>query len=248
MDTSFGLQVPEPRYLTGEEQKSICKLAVAATSSSLAGDDGGSSDVRCLILDQQVTAVSRRRRMQATNYDVTGTATLFFDASIDPEIITEELVNHATSSAVAIASDFVVSGALPQSSAPSVSLAPTISHPPTMFPSTSPTIGLVCTQYTQVQCVKTSYCIWDSLLASCGDNPNECQYCDDRASDTMETNGEPCESNINFSSLCTSDHPELDAWEENEFCQFRCYQAGLHYGGPGCCDPTPPPTLSPVRF
>ena len=48
--TSFGLQVPEPRYLTGEEQKSICELAVNAASSNLGLSD--SSGVRCVVLDQ----------------------------------------------------------------------------------------------------------------------------------------------------------------------------------------------------
>jgi hypothetical protein len=120
---SFGL--PEPRYLTGEEQKLICDLAVDISADRLKTD---SEDVRCYISDQTIVS-------NDSGYIVEGEVVLNFDSTITESSINGGLATQITKIAESYASDFVVADATSKSEAPSVSpttsFAPSVSFPPT---------------------------------------------------------------------------------------------------------------------
>lgn len=124
------LQLHEPRYLTGEEQKAVCRLAVRSLGIALNVDPSNS---RCYIVDQVITP----SELVTGSYDISGTAVINFDESIPPESVGPTLVSNVMVVAAATASDFVVAGALPQSAEPSAmpSLHPTVSSQPSSAPS-----------------------------------------------------------------------------------------------------------------
>ncbi|KAL7554934.1 hypothetical protein ACHAWF_018496 [Thalassiosira exigua] len=129
-------QVPEIRQLTGEEQKQVCLLATRTASIQFNFERFKS---RCYVADQTITESEIALGM----YDVNGYAVLNFDGTLPVETISEETVAEAATgiskAASATASDFVVSGALPQSEAPSQmpSSQPSVSAEPSMSPSIS---------------------------------------------------------------------------------------------------------------
>jgi hypothetical protein len=124
------MQLPEARYLTGEEQKSVCRLAVRSMAIKLNFDPSYS---RCYVADQIITP----SELVPGSFDISGTAVINFDASVPPESANPEAVANVMTVAAATASDFVVAGALPQSAEPSSSPSafPSVSHMPSFLPS-----------------------------------------------------------------------------------------------------------------
>ena len=126
-------QVPEVRILTGEEQKSSCKLAMKTASRQWNFDR---TQARCYVHDMTVVDSEVVPGM----YDVNGFAVINFDGTTSSDSsINQEEVSFMTKAASATASDFVVAGALPQSEAPSESpsMSPSTSFQPSNFPSQS---------------------------------------------------------------------------------------------------------------
>ena len=132
------LQVPEPRYLIGEEQKALCKIAVNAMGKKLGFEPINS---RCYIADQTIkpaeVSPGGSRSLQSVNYDVDGVAMISFDKSVPPGKVTQDKVNDVMVIAQTTAADFVVLEALPQSAAPSASPSsfPSVSSQPSFEPS-----------------------------------------------------------------------------------------------------------------
>ena len=126
------MEITEPRVLTGEEQKALCKLAILTTSTQLGID---STEARCYSSDQVVTPVTGGRRLAdgGQSYTVSGVAKLNFDASVPPEVASPKKVKSIMDIAKRKASSRVVKGAVPRTEAPSASpsLAPSISSAPT---------------------------------------------------------------------------------------------------------------------
>lgn len=127
------MQLPEPRYLTGEEQKSVCRLAVRSMSIALKFEPTNS---RCYIADQVITP----SELAPGSYDVSGQAVINFDESIPPGKANPTVVENVMVATATTASDFVVAGALPQSAEPSSSpsLFPSVSSQPSFEPSGKP--------------------------------------------------------------------------------------------------------------
>ena len=137
-------QVPDLRFLTGEEQKQVCMIAVNSASQQLGLDP---DNTRCYIANQSVAPSN----VVEGFYDVSGIAILNFDDSILPESLSVEKINSVAKAAAATASDFVIAGAIPQTEAPSAmpSLSPSISSQPSLAPSISllPTETLTPTRH-----------------------------------------------------------------------------------------------------
>jgi uncharacterized protein (DUF1501 family) len=108
LSSEITFSVPEPnRYLTGEEQKQICAVAVQTASSQLAVDQ---DLIRCYISDQVIqpsTAVPGA-------YDIVGTAVMNFDSSVSSEVASSENIAIVSAIAAAISSEYVVDGAIIQ--------------------------------------------------------------------------------------------------------------------------------------
>ena len=127
------MEITEPRFLTGEEQKGLCKIAVNSAANQLGINPG---DTRCFVKDQVVAPSTQRRRLETGEevqlYEVTGVAELNFDASIPPALANPTRVNSVLKIASKTASDRVVVGAIPRTEAPSASpsMAPSISSAP----------------------------------------------------------------------------------------------------------------------
>lgn len=132
LNRSTSLEITEPRLLTGEEQKALCKLATLTTATQLGID---STDARCYISEQVVVPISGGRRLAdgAQLYSVSGVAKLNFDASVPPEVASPKKVKSIMDIAKKKASRRVVKGAVPRTEAPSASpsMAPSISSAPT---------------------------------------------------------------------------------------------------------------------
>ena len=132
--TDIVFQVPAPRYLTGEEQKDICRLTVATASKQLTFDP---TETRCYIANQGISPNTKYPGM----YDVSGVAILNFDVTITPERVSVEKVQAVAKIASATASDFIVSGAIEQSEAPSASPSDKPSSEPSKVPSAMPSVS-----------------------------------------------------------------------------------------------------------
>jgi len=132
--TDVSLYIPEPRYLTGKEQKDICRIAVLSSSKQL---NINPSDSRCYISNQVIQESSS----VPGSYEVSGSAVLNFDAYIPKEYIDKKKVNSVAAAASAFAADFVVADAIQITEAPSSSPTgePTISPQPTSSPTPGPT-------------------------------------------------------------------------------------------------------------
>lgn len=124
------MQLPKARYLTGEEQKSVCRLAVRSMAINLKFEPSNS---RCYV-DNQVIVPSE---VAPGLFDINGMAVINFDESVPPEKASPAAVANVMVVAAATASDFVVAGAVPQSAAPSESPSsyPTVSSMPSYQPS-----------------------------------------------------------------------------------------------------------------
>lgn len=130
-DVNFNLE--EPRYLTGEEQKLICDLAVGISSDRLTTAE---DDIRCYISDQTII------ESDSGGYIVQGDAVLNFDYTINANKLNAGLAQKITKTAESYASDFVVAGATPVSEAPSASPSsrpPSLTPPPVTPPTDIPT-------------------------------------------------------------------------------------------------------------
>lgn len=55
------MEITEPRFLTGEEQKGLCKIAVNSAANQLGINPG---DTRCFVKDQVVAPSTQRRRLE----------------------------------------------------------------------------------------------------------------------------------------------------------------------------------------
>lgn len=128
------MEITEPRFLTGEEQKGLCKIAVAAAANQLGINP---ADTRCFIADQVVTPSTGNRRLQSEDgdvqlYAVSGVAKLNFDSTVPPALANPARMEEVMTIAAKTASDRVVVGAVPRTEAPSISpsLAPSISSAP----------------------------------------------------------------------------------------------------------------------
>lgn len=131
--TEVNFNLAEPRYLTGEEQKLICDLAVDISADRLSE---GEDDIRCYISDQTIIETADG------GYIVTGEAELNFDYTINENKLNAGLAQKITKTAESFASDFVVAGATPVSEAPSVSPSsrpPSLTPPPISPPTDVPT-------------------------------------------------------------------------------------------------------------
>ena len=102
-DVAF--QIPEPRRLTGEEQKDICRLIVLTAADQLYFDP---TKMRCYISSQ---AIQHSSVLPGT-YDVYGIAILNFDPSIPQELLSQEEIGKVAAIAVSRASENVVAGAI----------------------------------------------------------------------------------------------------------------------------------------
>ena len=141
--TDVNFNLAEPRYLTGEEQKLICDLAVDISADRLATAE---DDIRCYISDQTIIETD-------SGYTVQGGAVLNFDYTINESKLNGGLAQRITKTAESYASDFVVAGATAVSEAPSVSpsisrapfltMPPTTKSPVTLQPTTTPTVTFV---------------------------------------------------------------------------------------------------------
>ncbi len=133
--TDVNFVISEPRYLTGEEQKLICDLAVDISADRLSTDE---EYIRCYIDDQTIIDTG-------SGYIVGGEAVLNYDTTINESQLNGGLAQKITKIAESYASDFVVQDATSVSEAPSLSPsashAPSVSMPPTAFipPTASPT-------------------------------------------------------------------------------------------------------------
>ena len=124
------MNLPSPRYLTGEEQKSVCRLAVRSMAISLSFEPSNS---RCYVDDQVITPSVEYPDL----FDINGMAVINFDESVPAEKASPTAVANVMTTAAATASDFVVAGAVPQSAAPSESPSsqPSVSFMPSYQPS-----------------------------------------------------------------------------------------------------------------
>ena len=124
------MQLPTARYLTGEEQKKVCRIAVRSMGISLKFEPSNS---RCYV-DDQVLVPSE---VAPGFFDINGMAVINFDESVPPEKATPTAVANVMVVTAATASDFVVLGAIAQSAAPSESPSsyPTVSSMPSHQPS-----------------------------------------------------------------------------------------------------------------
>ena len=104
--TDVSLQVSDARYFTGEEQKNMCKLAVAAVSKQMLFDP---TETRCYISNQVIQYSTLLPGM----YEVSGVAVLNFDSMAPPEMVSGEKIQGVSAATKAYASDFVVAGAIP---------------------------------------------------------------------------------------------------------------------------------------
>ena len=80
------MEITEPRFLTGEEQKGLCKIAVNAAANQLGINPG---DTRCFIKDQVVAPSTQGRRLQTgEDHEFTFSINLwtYFDQSIHRSI------------------------------------------------------------------------------------------------------------------------------------------------------------------
>lgn len=129
---SAELELTEPRMLTGEEQKALCKLATETTSAQLGIN---AEDARCFIEDQVITPITGGRRLENGDqlYMVTGVAKLNFDAKIPPAVANPKKMTEVMKVAKTKAADKAVKGAIKRTEAPSASpsMAPSISAAPT---------------------------------------------------------------------------------------------------------------------
>jgi hypothetical protein len=129
--TQLSFNLDEPRYLTGEEQKTICDLAVGISSDRLST---GEDDIRCYIGDQTIVETDG-------GYIVTADSVLNFDYTINENKLNGGLAQRITKTAESYASDFVVAGAASVSEAPSVSpssRSPSVTQRPTNPPTANP--------------------------------------------------------------------------------------------------------------
>ena len=152
--TSVDFFIDEPRYLTGEEQKMICGLAVDVSSDRLSTEG---EDIRCYISNQTVTE-------SVDGYIVEGDAVLNFDSSVNSNKLNPSLVNRIAKEAETFASSYVVQDATPETLSPTLSpttSAPTVtsySSPPptesptTPAPTTSPITEVDSSEITQEYC------------------------------------------------------------------------------------------------
>ena len=126
-NTDINFYLEEPRYLTGEEQKLICDLAVDISADRLTTAE---EDIRCYVSDQTIIESD-------SGYIVEGETVLNFDYTINENQLNGGLAQKITKTAETYASEYVVSGATPSSEAPSMS--PSISHAPVVAPPPPPT-------------------------------------------------------------------------------------------------------------
>ncbi|KAL7553976.1 hypothetical protein ACHAWF_017328 [Thalassiosira exigua] len=132
LTTPITFQLPEARMLTGEEQKSVCRLAMRKTAKEFEFDK---DKARCYISGQAFVD-----SVVAPGFiDVSASALLNFDGSIQARTISVEKIEAVTKAAAATASDLAVHEALEQSEAPSEapSMQPSTSAEPTNVPSHS---------------------------------------------------------------------------------------------------------------
>ena len=124
------MQIPSARYLIGEEQKKVCRVAVRAMGRSMKFHPTNS---RCYVADQEIVP----SEIAPGFFDIKGMAVINFDESIPEEEATPSAVSAVMTTTAAVAADFVVAGAIPQSEAPSESPSsyPTVSSMPSDQPS-----------------------------------------------------------------------------------------------------------------
>lgn len=95
--TPVTFQVPEVRFLTGEEEKQVCKLALRTASKQFNVDI---AKTRCYVADQVIV----HSEVAIGMYDVNGIATLNFDYTIPTSATSQEEVDALSKSASATAS------------------------------------------------------------------------------------------------------------------------------------------------